>query len=178
MAPEPTDPSSIINVSVRTSLPCPADRSSHADLPFSSPTIHTLTHGAYPYTADLRALNNCIASRPLPPIPGLKDIVSPLRYDSWSQALRNHPDQSFVSYLQDGLRGGFRIGFQERSPLMFSKRNMSSALENLSPVVEYLAKEVEEKRVIGPLSPQLASLKGVHTSRFGVIPKRHQPGKW
>ena len=178
VAPEPTDPSSIIDVSVRTSLPCSTDRSNRADLPFSPPTIHTLTHGAYPYTADLRALNDCIASRPLPPIPGLKDIVSPLRYEAWSQALRNHPDQSFISYLQDGLRGGFRIGFRERSPLMSSKRNMSSALENPSPVVEYLAKEVEEKRVIGPLSPQLASVKGVHTSRFGGIPKRHQPGKW
>ena len=144
--PSQRTPSSIIDVSVRISLLCPADRSNHADLPFSPPTIHTLTHGAYPYTADLRALNNCFASCPLLPIPRMKDIVSPLCYEAWSQALRNHPDQSFISYLQDGLRGGFRVGFQDQSPLMSSKRNISSALENPSPVVEYLAKEVEGKR--------------------------------
>ncbi len=52
---------------------------------------------------------------------------------------------------------------------------MLSAEQNPDVVDRYLAKERDAGRVIGPL-PE--SVEGVHVSRFGVIPKPHQPGKW
>ena len=53
---------------------------------------------------------------------------------------------------------------------------MQSALVNPKPVTEYLHNELKEQRVASPLTESLA--KGVHISRFGLIPKRHQQGKW
>ena len=53
---------------------------------------------------------------------------------------------------------------------------MQSALLNPSPVQEYLAKECIANRVLGPIPPTAAS--SIHMNRFGVIPKRRQPGKW
>ena len=43
-------------------------------------------------------------------------------------------------------------------------------------VDRYLGREVSLGRVIGPLSRQ--EVPGVHVSRFGVIEKPHQPGKY
>ena len=47
---------------------------------------------------------------------------------------------------------------------------------NPKVVDEYLEKEAGLGRVIGPLKPE--EHPTVHVSRFGVIPKNHQPGKW
>ena len=53
---------------------------------------------------------------------------------------------------------------------------MASALLNPQVIDSYLQSEVQTGRVAGPFSqPPLPVL---HVSRFGVIPKRHQPGKW
>lgn len=41
---------------------------------------------------------------------------------------------------------------------------------------EYLQKEVQEARVIGPFPPSM--IPDAYISRFGVIPKSHQPNKW
>ena len=43
-------------------------------------------------------------------------------------------------------------------------------------VTQYLQEEVSLGRVIGPLPTDVASR--VHCSPFGVIPKKHAPGKW
>ena len=52
---------------------------------------------------------------------------------------------------------------------------MLSAEQNPEVVDQYLRKEKEAGRVVGPLPQHIA---GLHVSRFGVIPKPHQPGKW
>ena len=53
---------------------------------------------------------------------------------------------------------------------------MASALLNPQVIDNYLQSEVQTGRVVGPFSqPPLSVL---HVSRFRVIPKRHQPGKW
>ena len=41
---------------------------------------------------------------------------------------------------------------------------------------EYLSKELQSGCVLSPL--KLGRLPAVHTSRFRVIPKSRQPGKW
>ena len=88
-----------------------------------------------------------------------------------------HTDQSFVTYVLDGLQNGFRVGFNPASvSLKSASQNMPSA--SLQPLVidDYLYTELAKGRVAGPFSsPPLPHL---HISRFGVIPKKHQPGKW
>ncbi len=52
---------------------------------------------------------------------------------------------------------------------------MGSARQNAAVIETYLAKEGALGRVVGPLPPGALE---VQISRFGVIPKGHQPGKW
>ena len=53
---------------------------------------------------------------------------------------------------------------------------MSSASLQPSVIDDYLHRELAKGRIAGPFSsPQLPHL---HISRFGVITKKHQPGKW
>ena len=53
---------------------------------------------------------------------------------------------------------------------------MRSAKENPQPVDDYIAKELAVGRTVGPFGPH--ELYGAQVSRFGVIPKTSQPGKW
>ena len=47
---------------------------------------------------------------------------------------------------------------------------------NPTVVEEYLTLECKLGRLVGPLN--LAAYPHIQRSRFGVIPKPHQPGKW
>ena len=53
---------------------------------------------------------------------------------------------------------------------------MSSAIKNATIIDDYLKKEVDLLNILGPF-PSI-SVPAVHINRFGVIPKKHQPGKW
>ena len=53
---------------------------------------------------------------------------------------------------------------------------MQSAYDNPKPVDDYLAVELVAGRILGPIDPN--KLCNVHISRFGVIPKPNQVGKW
>ena len=135
-------------------------------------------NGCYRYTQDLLALDSCTPTQrePLPP-PHLSTIVTPLQPDAWASELQQLPDRRLVQYLLNGIKFGFRIGFNRQSTQLTSaSSNMQSALLNPAPVQDFLQKETQAARVLGPFRPhQLANL---HLSRFGVIPKRSQPGKW
>ena len=52
---------------------------------------------------------------------------------------------------------------------------MPSALSNPAVIDEYLTKELEAGRIIGPVDPTRCT---AHVSRFGVIPKGSTPGAW
>ena len=77
----------------------------------------------------------------------------------------------------DGLQNGFRVGFNPASvSLKSATQNMPSASLQPAVIDDYLCTELAKGRVAGPFSsPPLPHL---HISRFGVIPKKHQPGKW
>ncbi len=62
------------------------------------------------------------------------------------------------------------------SPLRTTRTNMPSARLHPNVVQEYLDHKCHEDRVIGPLA--ITDHPEVHVSRFGVIPKKHQPNKW
>ena len=103
--------------------------------------------------------------------------VSPLRLDQFQTELQHHPDRAAVAYVLSGLREGFRIGFESSMVnLKSASSNMRSSFEHPFVIDSYLQTEVSSGRVAGPFSaPPFPSL---HISRFGVIPKNNQPGKW
>ena len=103
--------------------------------------------------------------------------VSPIRVDKLRQEVLTHPDQSFVTYILDGLQNGFHVGSNHASvSLQSATQNMPSASLQPSVIDDYLSMELAKGPVTAPFSsPPLPHL---HISRFGVIPKKHQPGKW
>ena len=121
---------------------------------------------------DLLQLDAC---RPQVPTRRMEEVHCPLPWREWDRHLASHPDQRFWAYVVEGLRHGFRVGFDYSHTCRKSHRNMPSALEQPQVVREYLAKECSEGRVLGPLLP--TTLPQVHTSHFGVIPKG-STGKW
>ena len=138
-----------------------------------------ITNGIYPYTQDLLDLAGCGPSSPSPPVPPIvkwSTITTPLRSEAWAEALRCHPDQRLCNYILSGLQSGFQLGFNHSFPLQSAQANMQSALQNPQPVKDYLAKQCAANRALGPLPISLAS--SCHISRFGVIPKYRQTGKW
>ena len=104
-------------------------------------------------------------------------IQTPLCWQEWDCQLADHPDQHFQHYIVEGLRYGFRIGFDyaRANQISSSVRNMPSTREHPRNITEYLAEECSLGRVIGPLDPN--QFPQVHVSRFGLIPKG-STGKW
>ena len=69
----------------------------------------------------------------------------------------------------EGIEHGFRLGFT------YECKQAKTNMDNPSVVDKYLATEVKMGRIFGPLEAEI--LPTAHISRFGVIPKNHQPGK-
>ena len=138
----------------------------------------------YPYMEHLRVLNGRRPEGSIEQPPTsvtlqhrLQQVRSLLVWQEWERALATHPDREYVEYVLRGMREGFREGYQYRgSRRVSARRNMKSASENPEVVDKYIMKEVELGRIIGPAD--LCEMPSAHVSRFGVIPKNHQPGKW
>ena len=73
-----------------------------------------------------------------------------------------------------GLRWGFRVGFQYNSPLTPAP---AQAPQHPEVISEYLHKECILGRMLGPF-PEPLQLPCLHINRFGVIPKGHNTGKF
>lgn len=96
--------------------------------------------------------------------------------EQFALGLENHPNQPQVSFVPEGLRKGFRLGYNYPRKLKSSSSNKPSAYAHPEIVDAYLANEVSPGRVAGPFdSPPLP---GLHISSFGVVPEKGQPGKW
>ena len=110
---------------------------------------------------------------PLAPV----HLVSPLQLSQFELELADYPDQAAAAYVLNGLRDGFRIGFEALSvSLRSSSSNIRSAFDHPSVIDAYLQNEVSCGRVAGLFStPPFTDL---HISCFGVVPKNNQPGKW
>ena len=96
---------------------------------------------SYPFTLDLLQLEACRAAT-APPLPqSATAIATPLRSAAWEEALRIHPDQAFASYILQGIKHGFHIGFDgHRCTPKGSATNMRSAELNPAPVDDYLSR--------------------------------------
>ena len=132
--------------------------------------------GRYIYMSDLAELDGCVPINPVVVPCGLQVIATPLHREAWSRELRLLPDQEYARYIERGLESGFRIGYDYgASHCTSARRNMLSATQHPQPIERYIFAEVGAGRILGPLP---AGMEGVHVSRFGVILKLHQPGKW
>ena len=96
---------------------------------------------------DLLQLDACRPTYPTRLPPGMEVIDTPLDWREWDGCLEKHPGQRFRAYIADGIRCGFRVGFDYHHTCRKSHHNMFSALENPQVVRDYLAKECSEGRV-------------------------------
>ena len=130
----------------------------------------------YQYTTDLLCLQ---FHRPSSPHNSemLLRVSTPLNTEAWARVLAAHPDQAFARYICEGLRSGFRVGFQYGSPLKSATANMPSAQLHPEVVQSYLQEELSKGRMLGPVSTS-EGFPPLHVNRFGVIPKGHNTGKW
>ena len=101
---------------------------------------------------------------------------TPLRPNQFAQELCFHPDQAQVSYVVEGLRDGFKLGFEDRCHLKSARRNKATAFKYPKVIDDYLCSETKLGRVAGPFTtPPIRQLR---ISSFGIIPKKGQLGKW
>ena len=68
------------------------------------------------------------------------------------------------------------MGLDYAKPIASAKQNGTSAIEHLLVVESYLRSERAEGRMIGLVDSK--SVPGLHTNRFGVIPKDHATNRW
>ena len=105
----------------------------------------------------------------------LQSIVTPFKLREWSRELSQHPDKSYRNYICEGIRDGFRNGYDYSRECKPAHSNMISTVSNTEIVEEYLAKELQAERVARVVDPKLAETARI--SPFGVIEKRNAPGK-
>ena len=104
-------------------------------------------------------------------------LVCPLQLFQFQVELADYPDQAAAAYVLNGLQDGFRVSFEALSvSLRSSSSNMRSAFDHPSVIDAYLKNEVSCGQIADPFSsPPFTDL---HITRFGVVPKNNQPGKW
>ena len=106
----------------------------------------------------------------------LAAVQSPLLLATWKSKLKSHPDQDFAQYVTHGIEFGFRIGAKGVLQACSTPRNMPSATRHGDIVDAYLQDELAKGNMLGPFPP--TSAPNIHINRIGVIPKKHQAGKW
>ena len=100
------------------------------------------------------------------------EYSSPLTPDILESYLSAHLDRLFVV---DGIRCGFCVGCcanDHDGTLRLVTRNILAADLHLIVFEKYLSNEPSRNWLVEPPSAL------VHASRFRIIPKKHQPGKW
>ena len=135
--------------------------------------------GPYPYRHDLMHLDSMRS--PYPPAPELMGGLPPLRpfIHQWEFLLSSHHNAQFVSYILDGLRWGFRLGFSWSNPLNSTERNNHFSQECGDAIDEYIQKEMQAGNLVGPISSHvLTNGQHLHVNRIGVVPKGYNMGKW
>ena len=86
----------------------------------------------------------------------LTTYPSPLQWQDWEDCLANHPDRRFAAYITNGIREGFRIGYDYQSnKCKKATGNMRSAADHPEVIREYIANECSEGRILGPFDPNL-----------------------
>ena len=118
----------------------------------------TSNEGHNEYTTDLVALESRVspAQSTVPPL--LSTVLTPVKIPIWEVRLAGHPDRKFADYVINGLRSGFRIGYDYVSTRRSATRNMKSAMELAHIVDENLGREVVAKRLLGGIASLRSTL--------------------
>ena len=104
-------------------------------------------------------------------------IHTPLVVRKWFEALQIYPLKELAEFFLSGIQYGFRIGYNNpTAPLKCAHKNLEGVLLHPEVVDDYLKAEVVNHRMAGPFSKK--PCQNTQISRFGVIPKRNQQGKW
>ena len=68
--------------------------------------------GHHFYIEDLKRLENQMPLlQKLPPLVEISQVVTPLNARAWDRQLQELPNQKCAEFVPQGLRNGFRIGF-------------------------------------------------------------------
>ena len=136
-----------------------------------------IVNGGYQFMENLRQLNArhqpCGTTLPLQ----LMKIPTPLQSAAWERYLQIHPDQEFTQHIRNGVQLGFQTGFD--CACKSAHKNMCSASKNREVVEKFLQSKQAASHIV--LVPETESIKSLHTSPFGVVPKicqASQPQKW
>ena len=127
-------------------------------LPTDSSTISlpcaNILHGQYRYTNDLLALASAVAPKPKPATQWPR-YHTPIQLSLLQPYLDAHPGQSYAAYIAQGLKDGFRIGFDYRCrQLKPCRKNHPTCLAKPSVVTERVAAELAAGLLLGPIRPQ------------------------
>ena len=103
--------------------------------------------------------------------------VTPLIADKLQRKICFHPDQRKLDFVISGITISFRLGFDPSAvSLRSANQNMPSASLYPSVIDQNILTELEKGRVASFYS--ISRIPSFHVIRFGVIPKKYQPGKW
>lgn len=85
---------------------------------------------------DLCKMNDLRPLRDVKIPPGVDVVNTPLRWSEWERELANYPDRKFASFIVDGIRQGFRVGFDYSVKLVGGRTpsNMHSASSHPEPI--------------------------------------------
>ena len=142
---------------------------SHLLAPATSSTIAYA--GERPAASFIGACDVGVTTRS-PDVPHpLLEIVTPLKHLRFQLHLRDHPDLNFVSYVLNGIRLGFRIGYlhQQNTGIVIAN-HLSTALEKPQVIDNHLEKEIGLGRMAGPFSTP--PYDRMQASGLGVVPKK------
>ena len=135
----------------------------------------------YPYTSQLWAIEACRQQKKLQDIPfEWCQVITP-SLDFWKAELATHPDNLFASWICNGFKHGFSIGFSSEAPELCSSHfNMLSASEHSQVVSEYIAKELSSQHLmlVNPSAMGNPTQGRIHISPLGVISKKGCPNCW
>ncbi len=132
-----------------------------------------LAFAGYCFTRQLQELERRSEGPRSRALPGAEQVVTPLMWERWQEALGDHPDGEWVEFLVTGIKEGFRLGHdQSRVVLQERRGTMYEASQHVEVIRAYLDKELEANRI------WKVDEEGVQCSPFGVIPKKGKPGKW
>ena len=97
----------------------------------------------------------------------------------WATKLEGYPDRTLANIITQDVAEGFRVCFKAgKTKLVERSRNMKSAEKQEEVVEAYIEAEQAQGRIILAGTPTEAQEMGIHCSAFGVIPKKHKPGKY
>ena len=79
-------------------------------------------------------------------------------------------------YILNCIQNGFRLGINPETTYTSVSQNMQSVSLHQDVIDKYLEQETELGNILGPFPRTTAPV--IHVNRFGVVPKKHQMGKW